>query len=638
MKRFNFLSKSSSRSCGHRVTTLASTVGSPSAHRRGAMLRLLSVLVLILTIGVGNVWGTEYPFIESIPTGWTASSDPVDYETTSTSTTFQRGAKWTGNFTLEFDNASNVTEIAITCSANNAQKGFSITIGGNAWGGATQSLSSGWRNQDKTFSGNATSGKIIISYSHTKKSVWIQKITVTTSSGTSYTITYDSNGGSGSMGNTTGSSVSAATCTFTAPTGKQFDHWNTDANNSGTSYAAGDAVNTTTTLYAQWACIEPTINTQPASANYAIGATPAALSVSATLSSGTLTSLWKVSTNGGSTWSNASGTNNQATYAAANISTAAAGTTKYKCIVTNSSGSCETESNVATITVYPTHKAYFYNGSTLLNSGGTDVAEGAAVNYSGLEPVTCDEGEGASTTFVGWATGTWSGKKAAKGDIPGGTTFYDVTASQSLPNMSTSDVTYYAVFAKASSGGVGSPTEKFSVDVQVANGNLTAPTGYTLDHASEWKNGAHRQDGSNDPAFIKIYHTSTKLFSSLPAAITIKAELYGGSARDMTSDGSDYYPYVFFTDDSGDEIVGSAKAICTSVTTSAAEKSVSMTVSDATNAYGIGIRHAKISGFNLRYKSITLEYATSSTSYSNYMTTCCSSLGSINGSINLSHF
>lgn len=57
MKHLNFFSKSSSRSCGHSSVTLASTVGSPSAHRRGAMLRLLSVLAIILTIGVGNVWG-----------------------------------------------------------------------------------------------------------------------------------------------------------------------------------------------------------------------------------------------------------------------------------------------------------------------------------------------------------------------------------------------------------------------------------------------------------------------------------------------------------------------------------------------------------------------------------------------------
>ena len=41
----------------HDVTrTLSMTVGSPSAHRRSTMLKLLSVLVLVLTFGVGNAW------------------------------------------------------------------------------------------------------------------------------------------------------------------------------------------------------------------------------------------------------------------------------------------------------------------------------------------------------------------------------------------------------------------------------------------------------------------------------------------------------------------------------------------------------------------------------------------------------
>ena len=59
MRNFNFLSKSSSQSCGHSSVTLAMTVGSPSVHRRGAMLKLISVLVLIFTFGIGQMWGAD---------------------------------------------------------------------------------------------------------------------------------------------------------------------------------------------------------------------------------------------------------------------------------------------------------------------------------------------------------------------------------------------------------------------------------------------------------------------------------------------------------------------------------------------------------------------------------------------------
>lgn len=98
-------------------------------------------------------------------------------------------------------------------------------------------------------------------------------------------------------------------------------------------------------------CVPPVVTADPADANYYVGDAPTPLSVTATLASGTLTYLWKVSTNGGSTWSDATGTNNAATYSGASLSTASAGTLKFKCIVGNSEGGCSVESGVATITV-----------------------------------------------------------------------------------------------------------------------------------------------------------------------------------------------------------------------------------------------------------------------------------------------
>ena len=59
MKKLDFLSSLGRQSGGRGIVTKAVTVGSPSAHRRGAMLKLISVLVLILTIGVGQMWGAE---------------------------------------------------------------------------------------------------------------------------------------------------------------------------------------------------------------------------------------------------------------------------------------------------------------------------------------------------------------------------------------------------------------------------------------------------------------------------------------------------------------------------------------------------------------------------------------------------
>ncbi|MEA5050548.1 MAG: InlB B-repeat-containing protein, partial [Oscillospiraceae bacterium] len=75
-----------------------------------------------------------------------------------------------------------------------------------------------------------------------------------------FTVTYDANGGSGAMTDThspyeVNSTVTVLANGFTAPTDKYFTGWNTAADGSGTAYApdATFAISADTTLYAQWA-------------------------------------------------------------------------------------------------------------------------------------------------------------------------------------------------------------------------------------------------------------------------------------------------------------------------------------------------------------------------------------------------
>lgn len=74
-----------------------------------------------------------------------------------------------------------------------------------------------------------------------------------------YTVTYNANGGSGTMTDPNspyeeGSTVTVMANSFTAPQYKVFNGWNTAANGSGTNYSAGNTFTITenTTLYAQW--------------------------------------------------------------------------------------------------------------------------------------------------------------------------------------------------------------------------------------------------------------------------------------------------------------------------------------------------------------------------------------------------
>ena len=71
-------------------------------------------------------------------------------------------------------------------------------------------------------------------------------------SATGYTVTFNANGGSGTMSPETHSSATALTANAFTYTGYTFSHWNTAADNSGTSYADGASYPFTAsaTLYA----------------------------------------------------------------------------------------------------------------------------------------------------------------------------------------------------------------------------------------------------------------------------------------------------------------------------------------------------------------------------------------------------
>jgi len=67
-----------------------------------------------------------------------------------------------------------------------------------------------------------------------------------------YTISYNSNGGSGTMEPTVGEDPAVASCTFIAPSNKKFDHWNTSSSDTGTTYNVGAKPKANVSLYAIW--------------------------------------------------------------------------------------------------------------------------------------------------------------------------------------------------------------------------------------------------------------------------------------------------------------------------------------------------------------------------------------------------
>ena len=134
----------------------------------------------------------------------------------------------------------NMTKIVFDCNSSNYATAMKNSIG-----------SSATASSDKvtvTLDGSSTTFTV----AKLTAQVRLDKITVTYETVASYTVTYNVNGGSGTMNNSTGSSISLKECTFTAPSGKEFKEWNTNASGNGISYQPGDIVTESLDLYAIW--------------------------------------------------------------------------------------------------------------------------------------------------------------------------------------------------------------------------------------------------------------------------------------------------------------------------------------------------------------------------------------------------
>ena len=93
----------------------------------------------------------------------------------------------------------------------------------------------------------------------------------------------------------------------------------------------------------------------------------------------------------------------------------------------------------------------------------TQVTEGSKPTFP-TTPSSCDA---TSTTFYGWATATWDGKI----NDTNGKTIY--TSANEMPAVNGA-VTYYAVFAKATTTGGGSTSKQYSFDITPSNFNSTS--------------------------------------------------------------------------------------------------------------------------------------------------------------------
>ena len=139
-----------------------------------------------------------------------------------------------------------MTAISMTWTKNGSKTFATVTTNVGSYTHASSSGGTG------SWTGNADSVVFSIGSSGQIQTTTISVTYTPDDPGVTYTISYNANGGTGSMESTTGANPAVAQCGFTAPTGKVFSTWNTAANGSGTSYAPNATPGKNLSLYAIW--------------------------------------------------------------------------------------------------------------------------------------------------------------------------------------------------------------------------------------------------------------------------------------------------------------------------------------------------------------------------------------------------
>ena len=280
MKKFNFLSKS----------------------------RWLLVPLVLFTLGIGNAWGDVAAYKQTI---FSSSNQPNNSSYTSTFTNTTSGFAvtvgngnnnnngWSGHVKFGRKNATSVGYVTTQAAIDKKVKSVSVNIVAltsskiNSITLYTSSNGSSWSSAGTFTKGTGT--KTVTISSPTANLYY--KIEFDCASGSSnglieisqidfnvetFTVSYNSNGGSGTMTDSNspyfnGSEVTVKSNSFTR-SGYTFDHWDTKDDDSGTDYDASDkfTIAANTTLYAQWASSGTSVSlTKAATTNGSITLSPA---------------------------------------------------------------------------------------------------------------------------------------------------------------------------------------------------------------------------------------------------------------------------------------------------------------------------------------------------------------------------
>ena len=388
--------QSSNMSHDHR-----STIVRPSFDCRSKLLKIVTVLALLLTVGVGNVCGTDVTLTESeIKANLTKDAHAYgagaksfedgtvtwylgDFTCTASSKWFQIKKDAGCYLKITSPTGTKITELSLTItSASNSKGGAQDIPMHTAYSGrialltadAAGSASMTGVGYTEEISSNtasiSASGTNNVLYLKTQNAARIWGATVTyVSSGTSVSLsTAGQTNGTFTLTQsettvtkvTTTSAAQAVTVTASPTAGYYLSNLTATNPTTGTATVTGSGntrtvtyskgANGSSTITSTFSCLTPTISVQPAaSTTCVVGASPS-LSVTASAGGASLSYQWKQCATIDGAYSNVASGGTSSTYSP---STASAGTTYYKCVITNAASGCSTTvtSDPAQVTV-----------------------------------------------------------------------------------------------------------------------------------------------------------------------------------------------------------------------------------------------------------------------------------------------
>ncbi len=188
---------------------------------------------------------------------WTPFGVALDITATAASVTRTSATQYTVKFNVSWETYYSGAQTNYGMSATSG--GSTVTI---STFGTKRSSGSGTLTGTYSISGNAAATKTVavtfrnFNNDNGDSATKAINLSVTVPAWTSYTVSYNANGGTGAPSSQTKWKDQALTLSSTKPTrtGYSFSKWNTAAGGSGTSYNAGASytANAAATLYAQW--------------------------------------------------------------------------------------------------------------------------------------------------------------------------------------------------------------------------------------------------------------------------------------------------------------------------------------------------------------------------------------------------